>query len=251
MKESNRTLVFFDLETTGLDAKRHAILQVAAVAVDESFNDLETFEAKIHFDERRANRNSLRKNHYKRGIWAKIALDPETAAKKFAEFLRRHASVAMLGSDGEPYHLAQLVAHNAQFDAEFLQAWYERLYMYLPARYQVFCTLQRALWYFQEHTEEAPPPDFKLATLCNHLRVPFQAANAHDALGDVTATVALYRALAAPTAARTIALQIPTSSTSRQRSRVPKGQRLIFLFSEISRPLLPSYPRVIMLPIDT
>ena len=195
MDESERTLVFFDLEAAGPNPKRHPIVQVAAIAIDANLCPVETFEAKILFDERQANRNSLRKNHYRRGIWARKGLEPEAAARSFAEFLRRHASVAMLGSDGEPYHLAQLVAHNAQFDAEFLQTWYERLYMYLPARYQVFCTMQRALWYFQEHLDESRPTDFKLATLCKHFGVPFHAANAHDALGDVTATVALYRAI--------------------------------------------------------
>jgi DNA polymerase III epsilon subunit-like protein len=195
MSASRQKLVFFDLETTGLDSKRHAILQVGAVAVDESFNHLETFEAKIRFDERRANRNSLRKNHYHRGVWVRQSLDPEEAALRFANFLRRHTSVTKLGSDGKSYQLAQLVAHNAAFDAAFLQAWYGRLYFFLPAQFQVFCTLQRALWYFQEHPDESPPTDFKLATLCHHFAVPFHAASAHDALGDVTATVALYRAI--------------------------------------------------------
>jgi DNA polymerase III epsilon subunit-like protein len=189
-------LVFFDLETGGLNPKRHPILQLAAIAVDENLQSVETFEVKIRFDERQANRNSLRKNHYRRGIWVAKALEPEEAARRFAEFLRRHASVTMLGSDGEPYHLAQLVAHNAQFDAEFLQTWYERLYMYLPARDQVFCTLQRAMWLFHEHPAEPRPIDFKLATLCKHFGVQFHAASAHDALGDVTATVALYGAMA-------------------------------------------------------
>jgi DNA polymerase III epsilon subunit-like protein len=192
---STRRIVFFDLETAGLNAKRHPILQIAAIAVDEGLQPVERFEAKVRFDESRANRISLRKNHYHRGVWAKNALEPEDAAKRFAEFLRRHATVTKLGSDGEPYHLAQLVAHNASFDAEFLWAWYERLYMYLPARYQVFCTLQRAMWYFQEHREETPPDDFKLATLCHHFGVPFHAASAHDALADVSATLALYRAM--------------------------------------------------------
>ena len=195
MSAPRQKIVFFDLETTGLDPKRHAILQVAAVAVDESFNDLETFEAKIRFDERRANRNSLRKTHYHRGVWVRRALDAGEAAKRFADFLRRHASVTKLGSDGEPFQLAQLVAHNAPFDTAFLQVWYERLCLFLPVRYQVFCTLQRALWYFQEHPDEMPPVDFKLATLCNYFGVPFHAANAHDAVGDVNATVALYRAM--------------------------------------------------------
>jgi DNA polymerase III epsilon subunit-like protein len=195
MPDFRRRLIFFDLETAGLNPTRHPIMQIAAIAVDESLQPLESFEAKIRFDERRANRNSLRKHHYRRGIWATLALEPEDAAKRFAEFLRRHASMAKIGSDGDPYYLAQLIAHNAQFDAEFLQTWYDRLYMYLPARYQVFCTLQRALWYFEEHPNELPPGDFKLATLCKHFGVPFHAANAHDALGDVTATVGLYQAM--------------------------------------------------------
>jgi DNA polymerase III epsilon subunit-like protein len=188
-------LVFVDLEPTGPNATRHAILQIAAIAVDENLQPVETFEAKIRFDQRRANRNSLRKNHYQRGLWAKQALEPDIAAKGFASFLRRHASVTRLGSDGEPYHLALLVAHNAAFDMDFLRAWFERLCMFLPASYLAFCTLQRAMWYFREHPDEPIPGDFKLATLCKHFGVPFHAANAHDALGDVTATVGLYQAM--------------------------------------------------------
>lgn len=188
-------IIFFDLETGGLNPNRHPILQLAAIAADENLESVEAFEAKIRFDEQRANRNSLRKNHYRRGIWVREALEPDDAARKFAQFLRRHTSVTMLGSDGKPYQVAQLVAHNAHFDGEFLQSWYARLYEYLPARYQVLCTLQRAQWFFQEHPDEPAPADFKLATLCHHFDVPFHAANAHDALGDVTATLALYRAL--------------------------------------------------------
>src|SRR5262249_17897743 len=109
-------------------------------------NGFEAFEAKVRFDERDASQNSLRKNNYHRGLWAREALEVEEVATRFADFLRRHATVAMLAGDGRPYQLAQLVAHNAPFDGAFLQAWYER--RFLPARYQVFCTLQRALWYF-------------------------------------------------------------------------------------------------------
>ena len=49
------------------------------------------------------------------------------------------------------------------------------------------------MWYFAEHTEISSPTDMKLATLCDYFGVHFHAASAHDALGDVTATVALYR----------------------------------------------------------
>lgn len=190
-----QTLIFFDLETAGLDPKRHAIVQMAAIAVDSTLTPLEAFEAKVQFDERRANKNSLRKNHYHPGLWAKEAQHEEQAAKSFAEFLRRHASVPMTSASGETYHVSQLVAHNAAFDGPFLQAWYDRLKTFLPARRQVLCTMQRAIWYFAEHPELVPPRDYKLSTLCQHFGVAFHAAAAHEALADVSATVGLYRAM--------------------------------------------------------
>lgn len=44
-------------------------------------------------------------------------------------------------AEGKVYDVARLVAHNASFDGRFLQAWFERLRLYLPARYQVACTM--------------------------------------------------------------------------------------------------------------
>jgi DNA polymerase III epsilon subunit-like protein len=195
MSDASQKIIFFDIESCGLNPKRHPIMQLAAIAVDDHLEPVEVFEAKVRFDERKANRNSLRKNHYRRGLWAREAHEPKEVAKQFAEFLRRHATVPMLASDGRPYYVAQLVAHNATFDGAFLQAWYERLHTFLPARYQVLCTLQRAMWYFHEHRDAPLPADFKLATLCQYFGVTLHAASAHDALADVSATVALYGAL--------------------------------------------------------
>jgi DNA polymerase III subunit epsilon len=195
MSDSIHKLVFCDIETGGLNPRRHPIIQLAAIAVDHRLEPVEAFEAKIRFDDTQANRNSLRKNHYHPGLWATQALDPLEAASNFADFLRRHATVPMLSSDGRPYYVAQLVAHNAPFDSAFLQTWYERLGIFLPARYQVLCTLQRSLWFYQEHRDEPLPKDFKLATLCQYFGVPFHAASAHDALADVSATVRLCQAM--------------------------------------------------------
>jgi DNA polymerase III epsilon subunit-like protein len=195
MPADSQKIILFDLETAGLNPKRHPIIQLAAIAVDHRLEPLEAFEAKVRFDERKANRDNLRKNHYHAGLWAKEALEPEEVARNFADFLRRHATVAMLSSDGRPYFVAQLVAHNASFDATFIQAWYESLNTFLPARYQVLCTLQRAMWYFHEHQDEPAPRDFKLATLCQYFGVTFHAAAAHEALADVSATLALCQAM--------------------------------------------------------
>jgi DNA polymerase III epsilon subunit-like protein len=195
MKESQQQLVFCDLETAGLDPTKHAIIQLAAIAVDEELSPLEAFEVKIQFDLCHANKSSLRKNHYHPGRWAAEALPPKEAAQGFAEFLRRHATIPMLSAEGKVYHVAQLVAHNASFDGPFLQAWFEKLRLYLPARYQVACTMQRAMWFFSEHPERPSPENFKLATLLRHFGLEFHAADAHEALADVSATIRLYRAL--------------------------------------------------------
>lgn len=188
-------LVFFDLETAGLNPKRHPIIQIAAIAVNRSLEPVEAFEAKVQFDSHRANKNSLRKNHYQPGTWAKEGKSEVEVARGFSEFLRRHASLPVLASSGVQYHVAQLVAHNSAFDGPYLQTWYEHLGIFLPARRQVLCTMQRAIWYFAEHPELTPPRDFKLATLCQSLGVSFHAASAHEALADVSATVRLYQAL--------------------------------------------------------
>lgn len=191
----NQKLIFIDLEVGGPNPKRHPIIQMAAIAVDERLEVLEAFEAKIRFNPKCANAYSLKKNSYHPGIWAQEAHEPKEVAKEFAQFLRRHATVFALSNKGERYEVAQLVAHNAAFDGPFLIEWYERLGVFLPARRQLLCTLQLALWH-AAMIAEPPPANYQLATLCAHFGVPFHAAKAHNALGDVTATVQLYRALA-------------------------------------------------------
>lgn len=191
----NQRLIFFDLETGGPDPKRHPIIQLAAVAIDHAGEVLEAFEAKLRFDTKKANAHSLRKNHYHPGIWAQEARNASEVAHHFAAFLKRHATIPMLSAGGQLFQVAQLVAHNATYDGPFLVEWYERLGIYLPARRQVLCTLQLALWHFTL-TGQEPPASFRLAALCAHFGIAFHAASAHEALADVSATVQLFRALA-------------------------------------------------------
>lgn len=198
MQPREPRIVFFDLETTGLDPRQHPIIQIGAVAVDAKLAAIESFEVKVQFNRRNANRNSLRKNHYQPGVWARQAVPPRVAAERFADFLRGHATTPMLAADGATYHVAQLAAHNAAFDGPFLQAWYARLKVYLPAGRHVLCTMQRAMWHFRERPDEPRPRNFKLITLCKYFGVPLHAAAAHEALADAEATVALYRRLQIP-----------------------------------------------------
>ena len=187
-------LVFFDLETGGIDSKRNPIIQLAAISVGSDLEVIEGFEAKIRFDPKKAAAHALRKNHYHPGRWAAEARDGKEVANEFAAFLKRHATVHALSAQGKPYHVAQLVAHNAAFDCPFLQTWFDKQNVYLPARRLVLCTLQLAMWQFALSGDKQPP-NFQLATLCDYFGVPFHAAAAHEALGDVSATVGLFRAI--------------------------------------------------------
>lgn len=191
-------LIFIDLETGGIDPKRHPIIQLAAVAISLRGEVLEGFEAKLKFDFKKAKSHSLRKNHYHPGVWSREAQEPYRVAQDFASFLKRHATVPMLSAEGKSFYAAQLVAHNAAFDGPFLTSWYDKLGLYLPAHRQILCTLQLALWHFL-FTKAKPPANYQLATLCAHFGIPFHAAAAHEALADVSATVQLYRALATHT----------------------------------------------------
>jgi DNA polymerase III epsilon subunit-like protein len=187
-------LIFFDLETGGVDPKRHPIIQLAAMAVNSHLEVVEAFEAKIRFDPKKAAAHSLRKNHYHPGRWATDAREAKEVASDFAVFLKRHASMPALSAQGKPYLVAQLVAHNAAFDGPFLQAWFAKQNVFLPARRLVLCTMQLAMWQFCLSGEK-PPSNFQLATLCEHFGVPFHAAAAHEALGDVSATVGFFQAI--------------------------------------------------------
>jgi len=192
----NERLVFFDLETAGVDPEEHPIIQIAAIAVDSSLCELESFEMKIHFDESEANSRSLSVNRYCKKVWKQEALAVAIAADRFSQFLRRHATVDMESKTGKPYRLAQMVAHNGErFDGPFLEAWYRKLGLFCPARKMVLCTKQRALWLFDEDKSLTPPANYKLGTLCEFFGVKLKPEHAHDAFNDVRATVELYRAI--------------------------------------------------------
>jgi DNA polymerase III epsilon subunit-like protein len=194
----NRTggerLVFVDIETAGAQTWR-PIIQIAAIAVNNSFHELEQFEEKILFDHRRAAARCLRKRNYCPKRWAKQGRRDKDVAVDFSAFLTRHATVHAVTTQGRPFAVAQLVAHNASFDAPFLRTWFEQLGLFFPGTYRVFCTLQRALWLFHENQNLPPPRDFKLQTLCAYFGVEFTDGKPHDALADALATVRLYQAM--------------------------------------------------------
>jgi len=217
-------LVFVDLETAGLEPWR-PVMQIAAVAVSRELREIEAFEAKIRFSHSYADPKSLRKPSYEPRLWERQGVSAREAAEQFAEFLRRHATVTMKSPDGTRYRVAQLVAHNATHDGGFLRHWYDRLGLFLPGHYRMLCTVQRAIWHFQESPNQKPPANFKLLTLCRYFGVRFDERDAHDALNDARATVALYRAM---TRSRKIAKPPRRTETANNRRNHQKWPSLGF-----------------------
>lgn len=185
------SLVFFDLETGGLDFQ-HPNIQLAAVAVDNEFNELETFEAKIKFDVAACDPIALEKNSYEESAW-RGAESEGLVAKGFAGFLSEHKCIQMVSNKtGRPYWVARLAGHNVtKFDGPRLKEMFKRHGLFLPAHPAALDTTQLALWKYQRLGK--PLASFRLTELCKLLDIP--VIDAHDALGDVRMNVKVAKRL--------------------------------------------------------
>lgn len=189
-------IVFFDLETGGLDPTRHPIIQIAALVVDEDWREIETFQALIQFPERAAEAAALNVNHYDRDRWASEAKPSRTVMADFKTLLKRHSTLELRGSKPphNPYKVAQLAGHNAaSFDGQFLRQWFKGANEFLPADPRVLDTMQLAAWASRILGE--PMKSQKLADCCDAWGVELSRDAAHDALVDVRATAALAKAI--------------------------------------------------------
>lgn len=189
-----KRLVVFDLETTGTNPERDLVIQVGAVALDDSLEAVGEFEVKIRFDRECAAPQALQINSFEEGAWEKNALSEKEAARRFGVFLHEHATLRRAGAHGKPFFVAQLASYNAAFDGPFALAWFQRVGEFLPASFQVLCLLQRVQFALLEGTNCRPPENLKLGTVCKELGIPL-GEGAHDALHDTRAAASVYRVL--------------------------------------------------------
>lgn len=184
--------VYFDLETGGL-LEHHPIIQLAAVAVDENFKELDAINLRLQFNRGDCDESALEMNSFDADVWQKTAVQPIVAVNEFAEFLRSYTDLPMASKrTGKPYYVAQLAGYNAAtFDGPRLSALFREHSQFLPAHPQVLCVLQRAKWYFHELGKCLP--SYKLGAVCEHVGIAI--SEAHDALSDVRATVELAKRL--------------------------------------------------------
>ena len=187
-------IVFFDLETGGFNPNKHAIIQIAAIAVDAStFETTGEFECKVQFPHSAADPEALKANNYDADVWATEAIHPDKAAPAFSTFLSDHATVPMVSKAGKDYVVAQGAAHNAKFDASFIQAWYRRRNAFLSMSFNVLCTYQLAAWHYLNRDDA--PENLNLETLAFHLKIWDSKDKYHDAMQDVKTTVQIAKRL--------------------------------------------------------
>jgi DNA polymerase-3 subunit epsilon len=179
-----RNLAFVDLETTGLDADRHEIIEIGAVIARQlpqpgRGNDLEIidqFEFKVRPEHlETSDPEALRINGYNAADWL-FAVD----LPKALETLSAKAEGAML------------VAQNVSFDALFLDKAFARTGVSNKMDFHRIDLLSMAYAKLY-HDERAQR--FSLRALCEHFEI--KNDRAHTALADIRATVEVYKRLIA------------------------------------------------------
>ena len=114
MQLTKGSIVWFDLETTGLDENKDQIIQIAAIATmgGPDFAFVDSFEVKVNPTDPelvRDLRKRFKQTNYTPEVWQKEAVAYSLGLSRFAAFLSKHASVRKVSNNsGRPYHVAKL-----------------------------------------------------------------------------------------------------------------------------------------------
>lgn len=194
MQVSSKT-VFIDIEPISKTLSSQP-MEYAAVAVESgTYRVLDSIDCKIRFDTRDADPKMLGAGKWSPTIWEQFAIDELDAAMKLSQFLKRHATVEKTSSKtNKSYRVAQLAAHNAEFDTSRLRSWFERLELFFPAARRSLCTEQLAKWFVEMRQDLAPPYDYRLSTLAVYFSL--QTVPDHHSVNDALTAVELAQKIA-------------------------------------------------------
>lgn len=200
MDLKTQRLIWLDLETGGVDPVCHQITQVGAMATlgldFDTVSGDERYEQKMQLVEGRYTEEALKVQGHTEERWAE-AIQTPAMLDEFGRWCSLHTHQT-ISKKGSKYQVAHLAGFNLRFDCDFLNATCkrngsgERGY-WLPIskwRGGWIDVLDLALWVRAMHGHNYD--DMKLETICKYYGIPIEA---HDALGDVKATIELAKVL--------------------------------------------------------
>ncbi len=184
-------VVFFDLETGGLDLDKHPVIQMAAIVVTD-WREVLSFERKLEFDVECCEEEALEMNSYDPDTWAAEAIPPAQAVRELiATCIEPYRWMpARNPRSGKRWRNAMFAGHNTGFDLERLLWLAKSVDEFVAIDLKGLDTIQLALWRVMK-LGAVPPEDFKLTTLCQKFGIDTQGA--HDALTDVRLCIELTR----------------------------------------------------------
>lgn len=119
MELRNRNFILIDTETTGVDEKKHQILELGILVIKD-LKVIDKFEVKIKHREYTISAKAMEANKINIIEHEKEALFEKEAAEKILEFLNKHKS-----ENDEGYIV---IGQNVQFDIKFLEEMFLRAY---------------------------------------------------------------------------------------------------------------------------
>ena len=173
-KKTLNNFAFIDVETTGLDAEVHEIIEIGLVIADNDFNVVSEFEVKIkpeHIET--ADPVALRVNKYNEDDWEGAVTRTEALQVLSAKAVD-----------------CIMVGHNVSFDSLFLEKAFRRLNIPNKMFYYKLDTLSIA---FAVGANDPDIEHLSLHSLCEHFCI--ENKNAHTALSDARATFELFKKL--------------------------------------------------------
>ncbi len=177
-------VLWLDTETTGLDYRKHGIVQLAMIAEsDEVVQDKLVLTMKP--TGRVADDVSLELNKYTREQIA--SFEPwEKVYRKVKKFLHKYID----RFDREDKFI--LGGQNVGFDSDFMKSWFEHCddpYWFSLVEAGAFIDTYKILTFLQWIGKIPILENRKNQTLCKHFGIDL--SNAHDALADIEATRAV------------------------------------------------------------
>ncbi len=178
--------IFIDVETTGLDAKQHGIIQIAGIIViDGEWKEDFNLPCNIFPDDAVSDKA------------LEINGKPLDEIRSYADPIEVYQFITgVLKEYVDKYDRKDkfnFIAYNAGFDMDFMRQWFTKnndKYFGSWFHFPYIDVMGLAAQYLKAEREIMP--NFKLGTVANHLLIEIDKAELHDAMYDIKLAQAIY-----------------------------------------------------------